>query len=173
MNSEAVLERYRKWLYWYVSHTYPSRYSQWHDLMQEGWIAMWKALSKFDPAKGAEATYLTTAAKLRLSDVVRRETWTGAIMSRGHTREQPATPVDHHEDWVESKLECTEAYHWVELAYHRGEILRALDALPVKEKHWVVVNILEDAGRYSWRDAARRMKPSTMETLQQQLAHLA
>lgn len=164
------LENYRKWLHWYVRNTYSG---DWEDIAQEGWIAMWKALQTYDPTKGALPSWLTTAAKMRMSDVVRRHHWTGTPSVKGHVREKPATPVDPDWDWVDEKLERADAFAYVEMAYHHGEILSALSMLPPREKQWVVTNILEDAGRYSWRDAARRMKPSTKELLQQRLAHLA
>jgi DNA-directed RNA polymerase specialized sigma24 family protein len=40
------------------------------DVAQEGLIAMWRARDTFDATKGAWATYGTTAARLRMRDVV-------------------------------------------------------------------------------------------------------
>lgn len=170
-----VLENYRKWLLWYVKYAYWSWESEWPDLMQEGWIAMWRALRTFDSSKGALPTYLTRAAKMRIADVVRRHTWTGTLGARGHIREKPAAPVDTDWDWVEEaafKPNRADAFAEVEYAYHHGEILAALAALPANEKRWVVVNIVNDGGRYSWRDAARRMKPATRDHLADRLSHL-
>lgn len=173
--SADVLENYRNWLHWYVRFTYASLPPDWKDLAQEGWIAMWRALRTFDASKGALPSYLTKAAKMRIADVVRRQTWTGTLGARGHIREKPATPVDTDWDWVDqatTKMSSADAFAEVEYAYHHGEILAALDSLPYNEKRWVVVNILYDGGRYSWRDAARRMKPSTKDHLAERLIHL-
>jgi RNA polymerase sigma factor (sigma-70 family) len=144
----------------------PYQPSDWQDLAQEGLIAMWRALETYDPEKGAEATYLTTAAKLRMRDVVRRQTWTGTPGQRGHTREAPARPVEIYD--VHSYLDP--ALDAALTAYHRSEIRAALDQLTPKDRAYITTRILADAGRYSWRLAS--IPAHVRTTLADRLKHL-
>lgn len=91
---DVDLSTYRAWCLKVASTLAPYRPSDWQDIAQEGLIAMWKSLDKYDPSKGALPSWITRAARMRMSDVIRRETWTGTPMRRGHRREKPALPVD-------------------------------------------------------------------------------
>ena len=99
---------------------------------------MWKALKTYDSEKGAMPSWLTTAAKLRMTDVLRRDTWTGTPSQRGHVREKPASPVDTQWDWVDelvgSSPDVLDSVLW---GYHQGEILRALNSLTKEQREYV------------------------------------
>lgn len=140
----TVLERYRRWLLKVAGEMAAAqgwwRWSERHDLAQEGWIAMWRALRTFDPSRGAEATYLTTAARLRMAECLKRETWTGTPMVRGHHREKPASPVER---MVEPGTQFTliEDADW---AYHRQQIMHALALVSPGDRAYVVHCLLND-----------------------------
>jgi DNA-directed RNA polymerase specialized sigma24 family protein len=72
----------------------PHQRDLWPDLAQEGHIAMWHALDTYDPSLGALPPWLTTAAKMRMREVVYRGNWTGTLGAKGHRREAPAVPVE-------------------------------------------------------------------------------
>lgn len=150
MTTDQTLARYRSWLLKVAVELAPRRPNDWLDLAQEGWIAMWKALKTYDPSLGAEASYLTTAARLRMVDCLRRDLWTGTPSRRGHIREVPGVPVDHRWDWVDAALGC-DVIDDLEVAYHHGEVAAALDALEVRDRAFIQKKIMDDAGRYSWR----------------------
>lgn len=56
------------------------------DLVQEGRIAMWRALDKYDDCKGTIAPWLTNAARMRMRNVATgKGRWTGHTGRRGVT----------------------------------------------------------------------------------------
>lgn len=135
---DDVLKDYRRWLLKMATLIAPSRPDVWQDLAQEGHIAMWKALSTFDESKGALPSWLCGAAKLRMTDVYRRDTWFGTPSVRGHKRERAARPIDVSDDWVETLIGATaDALAAVEWQYHEGEIYAAINALPPHQREYV------------------------------------
>jgi len=171
---EKILERYQGWLVktaQRLAFRWHS-YSEWPDLVQEGQLAMWKAMSTFDPDKGAEVTYLQRAAHLRMNDCLRRDLWTGQPSVRGHIRESRATPLtsDHIDDLdgqhTPSEYELTS----VEWGYHKREIKKALSLLSFEEQVRIRETIMNDGGRYSWRHY--RLHEDTRNVLARKLSHL-
>ena len=56
------------------------------DLVQEGRIAMWKALAAYDDCKGTLAPWLANAARMRMRDLAYGHSrWTGSAGRRGWT----------------------------------------------------------------------------------------
>lgn len=132
-----MLGKYRRWLLKTASELAPRRPNDWLDLAQEGWVAMWRALRSFDPARGAEVTYLQTAARMRMVECLRRSLWTGTPGARGHIRETPATPVDPDWDWVDEAVSAAALCQDLDEAYHRGEILAAINRLTPTQRQYV------------------------------------
>src|ERR1017187_5628016 len=92
--NSAIINDYHSWLY-KMARVYRSFDPNDHDdLVQEGRVAMWHALDTYDPALGALPPWLTTAAKMRMREVVYRGNWTGTLGAKGHRREAPAVPVE-------------------------------------------------------------------------------
>lgn len=136
---DSVLEDYRRWLLKMATVIAPYKREVWHDLAQEGWVAMWRALRTYDADKGALPAWLTTAARLRMTDVWRRDTWLGTPMVRGHVREKPATPIDTDDDFVTSLLgSAPDVFDTVEWGYHEGDIWKALNTLSPKQREYVI-----------------------------------
>ncbi len=121
----AVLSSYNSWLF-AMARKYSSDINEHDDIAAEGRIAMWRALSTFDPGKGSLPSWLTGAAMMRMSEVSRRKTWTGTPMRKGHTREKPAVPADP--DKIRPSVSVIPDS--ADLAYHRAEIFAALASLP-------------------------------------------
>jgi RNA polymerase sigma factor (sigma-70 family) len=163
--SDAILERYRGWLLKTARELAPRRPNDWLDLAQEGSIAMWRALKTFDESKGSEVSYLTTAARLRMTDCLRRNLWTGMPTVRGHTREEPATPVDINWEWVLEAAVQDFPLDRALWAYHNGEISRAISSLSAGQQRRVIDNF--------WRGVASGgISSATRQQLAEKLEHL-
>lgn len=149
----------------------------WHDLAQEGWVAMWRALRAYDPSKGALPSWLTTAAKLRMRDVYRRDTWTGTPTARGHTREHPAIPVDTDDEYITVLLgRSDDIADRVAQRYHDGEIADAINSLPPDQREYVVLRFW---GGLTYSELDKKLGRSTgllwkraKPALEKKLAHL-
>jgi RNA polymerase sigma factor (sigma-70 family) len=165
VDQEEILSRYRGFLMKTARSLAPRRPNEWVDLSQEGWIAMWKALATFDPSRGSEAAWLTTAARLAMVDCLRRDLWTGTLGKRGHVRERPAVPVDTDWDWTERAV--TENYDAALMAYHDGEVSAALSTLSEKDLY-KVREIMTDQTRYRFKALPERLR----STLACKLGHL-
>ena len=94
LDPEEILPSYRLWRLKMASVYLSRQPDLWQDLAQEGCIAQWKALDTYDPALGALPSWLTTAAKMRMLEVVKRGNWTGTRGIKGRRREPPAIPVE-------------------------------------------------------------------------------
>ncbi len=171
-----LLESYRRWLL-KLAWEFADSYHDAHDLAQEGWVAMWRATSTYDPARGvALGTHLMSHARWRILDVVARGDFTGMPSRQGrhHTagtqanrgRELPA-------DLRVSTYDTAGAFEELELAYHHGEIYEAVDSLPpqqrerVYQRFWLgVYDPKNSAWWYARRIGAR-------DRLAARLGHLA
>jgi RNA polymerase sigma factor (sigma-70 family) len=141
---DRVLASYSRWLHWQANNIQRMVFHQDHDdLVQEGRIAMWKALSTYDESKGALPSWLTVAAKMRMKDCVRRNGWTGLPPRYGHGGKVPdeaVTVMSLMDDdlTLTEMLEAADLLESVELSYHRGEILQAVANLSVAQRRYVV-----------------------------------
>ena len=148
----ARLGDYRSWLLTQAerllgSHGHPDR----DDLVQEGYIAMWRALDTYDEAKGALAGWLTYRARMRMLECIQQRQWTGKPAHRDgrHKVEGPAfiDSLDRelHGDRDGGQTRVTvadivagvEYLEGTELAYHHGEIMAALEALTPAQRKYV------------------------------------
>lgn len=115
------------------------------DLAQEGYIAMWRALDSYDPDKGALASWLVKAAEMRMADVVRRGVHFGQTYKRNPGTEDGLRGERSWDTLVPIELEDVETKIavWLSdglaLAYHRGEIQRAIGRLTPDEQRYVVL----------------------------------
>lgn len=165
-SDEEILSRYRRWLLRTASEMLPGRPGEWQDLAQEGWIAMWRALRKSDPEKGPLAPYLTRAARWRMATVARLELWTGTQGAQhGHHRERPAQPLEPHSETIR-RVPAPDPHDAVEMAYHEGEIRRALDELPPGARDAIVRRFWLDEPTQTGRWARHRAR------LAERLGHL-
>lgn len=153
MDKNLVLGDYRRWLLAVANRMVStSRGGRGEDyegrvqsLAQEGYIAMWRALDTFDPDKGALASWLVKAAEMRMADVVRRGVDFGQTGNRPPGTEEGLRaerswevlhPVEVEQ--VEQKIAI-----WLSeglaMAYHRGEIQKAIGRLTQDEQRYVVL----------------------------------
>lgn len=184
------LQAYRGWLYRVAMSMVPA--AEVDDLVQEGYIAMWRALGTYDHTKGAMPTWLTKAAKLRMADIARghgRPTGhVGIVASPGSRRDSrdsrpAATGTAHLDGMAPGAMEEVEARValWldagIDLAYHRGQIAQALAGLTEEQRTYIVLRfwhqmtateiqpLIQSNVTHLWR--------ATKNELQQSLQHLA
>lgn len=146
----AALPNYRRWLGAVARDVCGWTNRQHHDdLVQEGYVAMWRAAAAYDPTRGALPAWLTRAARLRMTDVARRgyRTWTGHAPTRGVVHVDDATrpasldalrAVNPDAFDVEDVLAAT-ALDAVAASYHDGTVGRALDALSAQHRRYVLM----------------------------------
>lgn len=137
----TILASYERWLH-KVANSYLPAYDARHDdLVQEGRIAMWRALATHEPVKGALPSWLTKAATVRMKEMAfGRGQPTGREATRGvrAVEEVALEPiVDSYGGVDETPFLRIDAMDSVELAYHEGEIHRALDALSPSQREYV------------------------------------
>ena len=138
---------------------------------------MWKAMNTYDPSKGALPSWLTKAARMRMTDVYRRDTWTGTPMARGHHREHPATPVDTDDEYITTLVGSTEDLEErLAMRYHDDELVEAIKSLPAEEQEYVLLRFW---GGLTYRELDKAMGRSTTllwqrarPVLAEKLAHL-
>jgi RNA polymerase sigma factor (sigma-70 family) len=192
----ARLGDYRSWLLTQAerilgSHGHPDR----DDLVQEGYIAMWRALDSYDESRGSVAGWLTYRARMRMTECVSQRQWTGkpALRDGRHKVEAPfVDSLDRElgsgQDGGQTRITVADVVPGVEylegteLAYHHGEIMAALAALTpgqrkyVEAKFWHGMTESEiKAGVFGY-DAGRLWRSQTAGAkvrLAKSLAHLA
>jgi RNA polymerase sigma factor (sigma-70 family) len=188
----ARLGDYRSWLLTQAerilgSHGHPDR----DDLVQEGYIAMWRALDTYDETRGTLAGWLTYRARMRMLECVRQRQWTGkpGVRDGRHKVEhryvdslEREVPHRHTVHTLADLVAGVEYLDGTELAYHRGEIMAALAALTPAQRRYVEARFWKgmteseikaevfgyDAGSL-WRSQKNGAKLKLAETL----AHLA
>lgn len=174
MNADEVLQAYRGWLLKQAGNLVgSSRPSDVVDLAQEGWIAMWRALGTYDATRGALPAWLTSKARLRMLDCVARRYWTGTPSRRGSLTSVVETPLDWRDVPDASyPVELEVQLPDVEVAYHAGEVLAALNRLPAPHREYVY--------RCFWRGETHREATDRLgnrwshakRALRENLAHL-
>jgi DNA-directed RNA polymerase specialized sigma24 family protein len=86
--ADLDLGAYHGWLYKTAAGLLPGGYSDadLDDLVQEGRIAMWKAIDTYDDCKGTLAPWITNAARMRMREIAHSHgRWTGHTGRRGVT----------------------------------------------------------------------------------------
>lgn len=120
MNETELLAHYRPWLRKVAARlTTPDRVE---DLSAEAWVELWRAHRTYDGSAPLD-WWLKFKARGRMGTVLRN--WTTA----------PHVPVEaEHHIWDQLRVDP----HGMELAYHHGEIARAVDALTPRERQYVI-----------------------------------
>lgn len=146
---EQVLPDYRAWLRKVASGILGPTHEALDDLVQEGYIAMWRAVETFDPDQAPADFWIKRSAHQRMLLVVRRHmSWTGLPDRRtdgGHGGNVPDRPVlsfaalnEHQIDYDPQDIMAGDAIEKAALGYHDGEILWALNQLAPREREYVV-----------------------------------
>lgn len=138
LDPDYVLADYHRWLY-RVAKSISFDTHRHDDLVQEGRIAMWRAMATHDPTRGALASWLTTAAETRMRDVAYGKVQpTGHEAMRGSRPAEVITSIDAVEpDVAERLFGLVDALGEIEIAYHHGEIQAALSTLSPSQREYV------------------------------------
>lgn len=151
------------------------------DLIQEGRIALWRTMIRED-CPSSEA-YLHAAARQRINEVATRQTWTGHTRVHG----QPTDPLRQPgKVEMEAALDAglvtvaADVLGAVEMAYHRGEIMKVLAELPYEYRAYVVLRFWGGYTQPEISEILHRQPNNLNRTwqevirprLQRQLAHL-
>ena len=115
-----------------------ARGPEWDDLLQEARIAIWRVL---ETRPGTSGAYINASAGKRITEVLTRGVWFGMEGHRG----RPIDPIRRKQrdslDDPDLAFEASspDVIDSVMLAYHEGEILAALEALPPRHRAYVVL----------------------------------
>jgi DNA-directed RNA polymerase specialized sigma24 family protein len=167
VNETELLQSFRPWLRTVAAgfpETQPSRVEE---LAQEGWIAVWRAISKNKDSRPLEP-FLKQCAINRMRDVFSQ--WTAASRNIYVTHSVDMTPAN---DWLREALRTDLGD--IEEAYHHGEIMRAIDRLPRIQRQYVIRKFW-----YCWGPTAldlyftnhRKVWREAKTTLSKELTHL-
>src|SRR5262249_14089754 len=147
-------------------------------LAQEGHIAMWKAISSYRPESGVKlSTHLMNKARWRIAEVAVRGTFTGKASQAGKKHSAGTKKHKNTEQCVDMTLsdfdfECLDNIEEASLAYHYGEIIQAINKLPLHQREKVYNRFWGnsyDPKNSSWWHAKRI---GAKDRLREQLGHL-
>lgn len=132
MTELELLAQYRPWLRTVARNMLSDARSRYiEDLAQEGWIAMWRAHpERYD---APDDFILKQAARRRMNDVLT------TIIRGERGGKRGAKPLDTETVLVDDfeLLALSVDLPAVELAYHHGEVLEALNSLSPAERRYV------------------------------------
>ena len=138
---DNIIAGFRPWLYKTAQQLLPPSSPEIEDLVQEGYIAMWKALGTYKEESGALTAWLTVKARYRMLEVVTKGNWSGQP-SRQHGRNpvQDLVPLSLDRDYdgvsLADLLAGDDMMDSLLDAYHHGEIRAAISQLtPAQQKY--------------------------------------
>ncbi len=165
------------------------------DVVQEGRITLWKTWAELPADDPHRAHKALAHAKLRMKEVAYRS---GSRQTGNESETKVYEPkkkvsVEHEGETVEEWFGGVDALDGVEIAYHRGEILQAVDALTEKQRKYVyarfwygidmpagsrseVIKELKDQNPFLRRDVlwtGNKTTRGAKDRLREALAHLS
>lgn len=164
---QKILQSFRPWLRTVAAGFPDTQPSRVEELAQEGWIAVWRAVSKNKDDRPLEP-FLKQCAINRMRDVFSE--WTAASRNVYMTHPADMTPGKINL-WDMLRTDLGD----IEMAYHHGEIMDAINRLPRTQKAYVLrkfwhnwpkqsLEIYFNSPEYTWRVAKAN--------LAEELAHL-
>lgn len=170
MTDDEILRDYLPWLRKVAGNLIGFDDPDLQDLVQEGYIAMWRALKNFQPDKGTLDYWLKFKASNRMK--------TAAIRAHEHPERKPDELPDDR-DWDIAAPDLLEA---VDIAYHHGEIAAAIDRLTPQQRRYVIArfwlgltgNEMRQLGVFAYDPSAlwTSKRNGARLKLQRELAHL-
>lgn len=143
VTADELVANYWKWAHKVAGGIVPFDSLTYDDLVQEALIDVWKTAER--KPEGVPASYLTKSMRFRMVSVVRGKPMTGGDSTPGPKSRPKETAVDWQdvtasdgEDYgLQHLLEATDVLSAVDWAYHHGEILQHLNALPPEDRAYV------------------------------------
>ncbi len=143
-DKNELLRSYRGWLYKTAIQFAGLREGGQlvQDLAQEGYIAMWRSLDTFEPGAGSLPHWLTSNARKRMLEVLRRDARFGKPEARGvHTRAESVGATEGSlDELVESgwdRRANSDVEGLVLEAYMRGVVHQAMQVLTPDQRRYV------------------------------------
>ncbi len=177
MTDDELLRDYLPWLRVVAANLVGRDDPDVQDLVQEGYIAMWKALKTFVPGKGELDYWLKFKAVNRMRTLV--------IRSYDHPEREPVyldQPRNEEGGTIADLLEGPDLLDQIDIAYHHGEIAAAIDRLTPAQRRYVIArfwlgltgNEMRDLGVFNYDPSAlwNRKGSGARWKLEQDLAHL-
>lgn len=139
-----IYDSYHGWLVT-AARGMSDSYATQEELIQEAKIAIWRSLPDFDRSRGTLPSYITQVARRRMVDVVTgRKPTLGKPPAKGikySRRDYTEVSVRDREDGATDVNPLwgvmEEAYDGALMAYHYGEINRAVDSLSPAQRRYV------------------------------------
>lgn len=165
MDDNEILRPYLPWLRVVAGNMTDFGHPDLPDLVQEGYIAMWRSLKTFNPDLGALDAWLKFKAVNRMRTLVGRR--------KLPDEELPVWSLD---------IAAPDLLEKIDIAYHHGEIAAAIDRLSPAQRRYVIArfwlgltgNEMRELGVFNYDASAlwNRMPTGARWKLQKELAHL-
>ncbi len=184
LSVEETIAAYDRWAHVVANSRLSPSHPDHDDLVQEARIGIWQSLAKYDPAMGALPSYVTQAAKWKMDDAVQRRKWTGQETTRGVRVEDRDRYTDSLDALVDAGLDqmlsAADMLDEVTMAYHYGQIHRAIAALdePQREyvylRFWLGLSGTEIEAKTGVKESTQRLrfKRTVAPVLREHLSHL-
>jgi RNA polymerase sigma factor (sigma-70 family) len=165
VTDDDILRDYLPWLRVVAGNLIGFENPDVQDLVQEGYIAMWKAIKSFTPDKGKLDWWLKFKAANRMKTLAIRR----------------PLPDDELQDWS-LDIAAPDLLDQIDIAYHHGEIAAAIDRLTPQQKRYVIArfwlglsgNEMQQLGVFTYDPSAlwNSKRNGARWKLQEDLAHL-
>lgn len=159
-HADEILIRYESWLQKAARSIAGSSSPHLEDLVQEGRLALWHALSTYDPDRGKLPSWLVYKARYRMYEVLQGKPWTGqpprfhgkqGIQEPAHVVSLDASPRQTADGGAQEPLSATvppprdtpDDTESAELAYHDDELCAALARLTPQQQRYVTARFWE------------------------------
>lgn len=171
-----LLLKYKPWLRTVARNMYKTQPERVDDLVQEGWIAIWRVLKK---EGDVPEHFLKNAAICKMRNVIRDDHRDCRDISRSRADGLPTQNIESHSADAEAPSVWTQLQTdlgAIELAYHHGEIADALNALTPVQREYVVLKFwhglshAELVSHFGYKPA--HLWQRSKATLEKELAHL-
>lgn len=120
-----LLEWYKPWLRTVAARMCRSKPSRVDDLVQEGWIAIWRATKTWDSRSPLDWWLKRKAV--------------GVMLDKIRNEESKKNTLFNYVPDINDVVTVAFVLDNVELAYHHGEIMRALNTLTPRQREYVVM----------------------------------
>jgi RNA polymerase sigma factor (sigma-70 family) len=153
MQLEEILQDYKAWLH-KVAMDLTADIDHQKDVIQVGRIAMWRALERYDASKGALPSFLTSAARYAM---IEEAYGRGKGRDRDRTKQLKLSPVAPDSPFWE--MSVAGLLSEMEMAYHRGEVAKAINQLSPEQREYVYRRFWKDEPEPEIREALGRQSP--------------
>jgi RNA polymerase sigma factor (sigma-70 family) len=173
VTDDDILRDYLPWLRTVASNMLSPGHEGVQDLVQEGYIAMWKAIRTYVPGKGQLDYWLKFKASHRMKTLAIRK-----------PEALPSLDVPQNEEGgtLADLIEGPDLLSQIDIAYHHGEIAAAIDRLTPQQKRYVIArfwlglsgNEMRELGVFAYDPSAlwNSQRNGARRKLQKELAHL-